>query len=316
MIPFDDALSICHFNDDELIAYLEEIGDEEAARALTMSGARGQGFARMRGAAYACAAHVYGFIEAGDSPSERLKIVPASSVTADQNLLGHPIKVTLDAFRVQEYPGTGLHTVLFDFQGRDQAGSEEQDLQFASVLQVHDHDNAAVSGVPIFTGLTVPRDGLSFKARTISIRSSGDETILRVLQSSLFKDGLRLLGQVQPALPQLVGLAGGITENLLKRRWNKQVQLFDLGLDFGMSRTSSRLRLGSYVAVQVPDPNLWNWDNWFYDPNSMNIVNSDGHIAPNNTVVFAISESGSTMPRSAMREEGRNAAAVSGKNTA
>lgn len=233
MIDFDETQSIGYLSDAELADYLEEIGDEEAALALRDTGARGQGFARMRGAAYAYTAHVYGFIPEGDPTTDRIPVMPAASVEADGSLVAHRIKVTLDAFRVQEYPGLGTHTVLFDFQGRDQAGEERQDLQFASVLTANDRDNSAVSGVPIFTGLTVPPDGLSFKARTITIRSAGDETILNVLQSAAFKDGLKLLGHIQPALPQLVGLAGGITENLAKRRRNKVVQTFDLGLDFG-----------------------------------------------------------------------------------
>ena len=207
----------------------------------------------MLGKAYAHTAHVYGFIAEGDPTTDRVPIVPAASIKADKTLVTNSIKVTLDAFRIQEYPGLGLHTVLFDFIGRDQAGDESQDLRFASVFKANDKDNAALNGAPVFTGLTVPPDGLSFQARTITIRSAGDETILNVLQSAAFKDGLKLLGHVQPALPQLVGLAGGITENLLKRRWNRQVQCFDLGLDFSRSLTSARLRRGSYVVVQVPD---------------------------------------------------------------
>jgi hypothetical protein len=311
MSDFSEQNSIGYLSDAELADYLEEIGDEDGAQALRAAGARGQSIARMRGAPYANTAHVYGFIEEGDAAAERLPIRPAHSIEADPSLIGKTIKVTLDGFRVAEYPGLGLHTVLFDFQGRDQAGDETQDLQFASVLTVNDEDNAAVNGSPIFTGLTVPADGLSFKVRTITIRSSGDETILAVLRSRAFKDGLKLLGQVQPALPQLVSLAGGIADNLEKRRRNKQVQGFDLGLDFSRSRTSARLRRGSYVVVQVSDTSLWDWDQWFYDPSSMNVVNVEGRIAPLNTIIFAVTDSASGEARSAMREEGRAAAEAS-----
>lgn len=301
MKPFDESRSLGYLSDLELADYLEGIGDEDAARVFRQTGAKGQSVARLRGAAYAHTAHVFGFIPDGSSHQARQPIMPAASVDADQSLMGSRIKVTLDGFRVAEYPGLGQHTVLFDFQGRDQAGAEAQDLQFASVLTVNDGDNAAVSGVPIFTGLTVPPDGLSFKARTLSIRSSGDETILSVLKSAAFKDGLKLLGKVQPALPQLVSLAGGITENLLKRRWNEQVQFFDLGLDFTSSRTSVRLRKGSYVVVQVADASLWDWGNWFYDSNSMNVVDQEGRILKSNTIIFAISESEANEASSAAR---------------
>lgn len=307
MTKFDDQLSVGHLNNEDLAIYLEEIGDFEGARVLQEAGARGQSLARMMGRKWAYTAHVFGFIEEGDAGTEPLAIVPAASIAADPDLVGSRIKVTLDVFRIAEYPGLGQHTVLFDFVGRDQAGDEAQDLQFASVLKVEDGDNAAISGMPIFTGLTVPDDGLSFQARTISIHASGDEAILSALQGTAFKDGLRLLGQVQPALPQLVGLAAGVTEALLKRRRNKQVQAFDLGLDFSQVRTSIRLRRGSYVVVQVPDPGVWDWSAWRYDPNSMNIVDADRRIAPLNTIVFAISPSESTTARSAARAEGRTA---------
>lgn len=307
MTHFEEQESLGYLSEVDLADYLAAIGDDDAAEALRSAGARGQSLGVFGGGAYRYTAHVFGFIEEGDAGSERIPIVPASSVEADTTLVGERIKVTLDGFRVEEYPGVGQHTVLFDFQGRDQAGQEAQDLQFASVLTVNDGDNAAVSGVPIFTGLTVPGDGLSFKARTVIIRSRGDETILNVLQSTAFKEGLKLLGQVQPALPQLVGLAGGITQNLMKRRWNKQVQFFDLGLDFSKIRTSARLRRGSYVVVQVPDPSLWNWSNWFYDPGAMNVVDVSGKVAPLNTIIFSVTGSTSGEERSSMRGEGQAA---------
>jgi hypothetical protein len=311
MIRFDDTLSIGHLNDDELAAYLDQIDDPDAAKTLRDRGVRGQGLARMLGKAYAHTAHVYGFIAEGDPTTDRVPIVPAASIKADKTLVTNSIKVTLDAFRIQEYPGLGLHTVLFDFIGRDQAGDESQDLRFASVFKSNDKDNAALNGAPVFTGLTVPPDGLSFQARTITIRSAGDETILNVLQSAAFKDGLKLLGHVQPALPQLVGLAGGITENLLKRRWNRQVQCFDLGLDFSRSLTSTRLRRGSYVVVQVPDVSLWKWTNWSFDPGTLNIVDASGVVAPYNTIIFAVTNSDASNAQSAIRDEGRNMLAAS-----
>lgn len=307
MTDFDEHDSIGYLADNELADYLAAIGDDDAAEVLRSAGARGQSLGVFGGAAYRYTAHVFGFIEQGPPGSSQIPIVPASSIEADANLVGQQIKVTLDAFRVEEYPGLGKHTVLFDFQGRDQAGQEAQDLQFASVLTVNDSDNAAVSGVPIFTGLTVPGDGLSFKARTVIIKSAGDESILDALQSTAFKEGLKLLGQVQPALPQLVGLAGGITRNLIKRFRNKQVQFFDLGLDFSQIRTSARLRRGSYVVVQVPDASMWNWSNWFYDPSAMNIVDASGKVAPLNTIIFSISDSVSGEARSASRSDGRAA---------
>lgn len=52
------------------------------------------------------------------------------------------------------------------------------------------------------------------------------------------------------------------------------------------------------------DVQLWNWNNWFYDPSSMNVVNPDGAIAPVNTIIFAVSDSEETESRSGTRPEG------------
>lgn len=303
MIKFDDQLSLGYKSDEDFAAYLELIGDEAGAREIRDTAIRGQGVSDFLSRPYRHTTHLYGFIEEGTATDAPIPIRPASEIEADASLIGRQIKVTLDAFQVHCYPGFGTHKIVFDFQGRDQAGADSQDLQFATVLNAADGERAAVSGVPIFTGLTVPGDGLSFKARTISLESSGDKAILSVLQSSVFNDGLKLMGVVQPALPQLVALAGGITENLMERRENQQVQSFDLGLDFSATRTSARLRRGSYVVVQVPGASTWRWADWRFDPHRMTVVDTSGNVAKHNVIIFAVSESSSVEARSAARHE-------------
>jgi len=308
MSDFDDQLSLAHLSDEEVAEFLEHLGDSAGARELREPGVRGQGLGDILSRPWRASTHLFGFIDAGAVGGGPVPIVAATSIEADHDLVGRQVKVTLDAFQVHKYPGSGMHKVLFDFQGRDQAGGESQDLQFASVLHVTDGANAAVSGVPIFTGVTVPGDGLSFKGRTVLIGNDGDEAIVDVLESSVFKDGLKLLGMIQPALPQLVALSGGITKNLIKRKWNKQVQMFDLGLDFSKTSTSARLRRGSYVVVQVPGENMWRWHDWHFDPDKMAVVDKNGAKATNNVVVFAVADSTATVATSGERGDGRKAA--------
>ncbi|WP_075220683.1 hypothetical protein [Acuticoccus yangtzensis] len=305
MSDFDEQPSLGDRTDDEIADFLEILGDYGGAQELRDAGVRPQGLARLLGKPWIHTAHVFGFIDGAKADEARVPIVPASEAECDPSLIGSQIKVTLDAFQIAEYPGSGQHTVLFDFKGRDQAGDEAQDLQYASVLTINDHDRAAVNGVPIFTGLTVPPDGLSFKAKTILVASKGDQALIDALQSAVFQDGLKLMGKLQPALPQLVSLVGGITQNLLKRRKNEQIQIFDLGLDFSGSRTSARLRRGSYVVVQVPGASMWRWDSWSFDQHTMSVVDANGEPAPYNTIVFGVTHSGSSETRSAVREEGR-----------
>lgn len=313
MNEFDEQLSLGYRSEAEIADFLEHLGDHEGARELREAGARGQGIGNPLSKPWKQTTHVIGYIEEGTPADGFVPIQPCSRAEADRSLIGQQIKVTLDAFQVYSYPGLGQHTVLFDFQGRDQAGGEAQDLQFASILTVTDRARAGVSGIPIFTGLTVPPDGLSFKARTVLLANGGDQAIIDVLQSSVFKEGLKLMGQVQPALPQLVALAGGVTQNLVKREWNKQVQLVDVGLDFSNSRTSARLRRGSYVVVQVPGESSWRWENWAFDPNTMSVVDRSGSIAPHNVIIFGVSASGAGEARSAIRAEGQ--AALEGRST-
>lgn len=305
MNDFDEQLSLGNRTDEEIADFLESLGDIEGAREMREAGIRAQSMARLLGKPWIHTSHVFGYIEEGCRSEARAPIMSALAAAPDRSLVGSQIKVTLDAFQIAEYPGFGQHTVLFDFKGRDQAGDEAQDLQYASVLTINDYDRAAVNGVPIFTGLTVPPDGLSFKAKTILVASKGDQALIDALQSSVFQDGLKLMGHLQPALPQLVSLVGGITQNLLKRRKNEQIQLFDLGLDFSESRTSARLRRGSYVVVQVPGASMWRWESWAFDQHTMSVVDADGKPAPYNTIVFGVTQSGSSEARSALREEGR-----------
>lgn len=305
MIEFDEQLSLGYLNDAEVADFLEHLGDHEGALELRTATVRGQSLGDLMSKPWKQTSHVIGFIPAGNAGAGDglIPIVPAFQAGADRSLIGRQIKVTLDAFQVHKYPGFGLHTVLFDFQGRDQAGDEAQDLQFASVLYATDGARAGVSGTPIFTGLTVPPDGLSFKARTVLLANDGDETIIDVLRSSAFGEGLKLMGQIQPALPQLVALAGGITQNLVKRRWNRQVQSIDMGLDFSDSRTSARLCLGSYVVVQVPGASSWRWEDWAFDQHTMSVVDAERNAAPHNTIVFGVSVSETAIAGSAMRSK-------------
>lgn len=56
--------------------------------------------------------------------------------------------------------------------------------------------------------------------------------------------------------------------------------------------------------VQVANASLRNWDHWFYDSSSMNIVNGEECIAPLHTIIFPMTDSVSGDQRSAMPDEG------------
>jgi hypothetical protein len=299
MSAFEDHPSLCELPLQQIISFLEEIEDMDAAQSLRNRGASGQSlFGGTR--KYLIGSHMFGFI-APNADSHPLPIEPATTISADESLIGTTIKITLDKFRVANYPGSGQHRILTELFGRNQAGRETEDLRFSTMLSAKDNDSAGASGVPIFTGLKVPADGLALEARTVCVGSSTDDAIIAALESGPFKEGLKLLSHVQPVLPQLVTLASGATTAILKRRKNAQVQKFVVGLDFSKSATSAKLRIGSYVVVQAPDDGSFNWSDWRFDPRSSSIVSEQHEVAPFNTIVFGVSASEGDAPSSAER---------------
>lgn len=301
MSAFEYDPSLCELPMEQIISFLEEIEDIDGAQSLRSRGASGQSLFGGKNK-WMIGSHMFGYI-APAFGSTRMSIAPATTISADDTLVGTTIKITLDKFRVANYPGAGQHRILTEIFGRNQAGRETEDLRFSTMLSAKDNDSAGASGVPIFTGLKVPADGLALEARTVCVGSSTDDAIIEALESGPFKEGLKLLSHVQPVLPQLVTLASGATASILKRKKNAQVQKFVVGLDFSTSATSAKLRLGSYVVVQAPDDGSFNWSDWTFDPGSLSIVNAQNEVAPFNTIVFGVSASEGDAPLSAQRAE-------------
>jgi hypothetical protein len=81
------------------------------------------------------------------------------------------IKITLDRLRVFEYPGKGTHMILFDFYAEHQTdtAAERQDLHFTQNYRVRQGGGAGISGYPVFVGLRVGEEGVSFKCSTINL---------------------------------------------------------------------------------------------------------------------------------------------------
>jgi hypothetical protein len=71
------------------------------------------------------------------------------------------------------------------------------------------------------------------------------------------------------------------------------VQDVYLGLDFSDSATGARLRLGSYIVVQIPDDEAkFTWRDWALDTESRAIVRrtSPEQVLPYNYFIFAITQ--------------------------
>jgi hypothetical protein len=214
-------------------------------------------------------------------------------IEADLSLKRTRIKIMLDALRIEEYPGTGTHHVLFDFYAQNQIKPAPEHLHFNATYRVKQGEKAAIRGYPIFLGLTTGNDGLAFRCYTVNVKNDGDQALLAFLDSDTLKAGLRLATIAQPAIAPLTDLGRNITKGIAGRNRNVPVQDVYLGLDFSDSATGARLRLGSYIVVQVPEDQVkFSWGDWVFETESKAIVRKGEPetMLPYNYFIFAIAK--------------------------
>jgi hypothetical protein len=239
-------------------------------------------------------AHTFGFIgESAAGSTVPLPVVAAGNVPADESLRGARIKITLDRLRVADYPGGGMHQILFDFYAQNQVSGGVEHIHFNTSLRVQEGESVATVGYPIFSGLNVGSEGVAFKCFTVNVANADDEALLGFLDSDVFKTGLRLATAAQPVLLPFSEMAVGLTKSIARRHRNVPVQDFFLGLDFSSIPLRARLASGSYIAVQIPEAlsTAWNWEEWVYLPTNGQIVHRADHmrVIPSNYVVFSVS---------------------------
>jgi len=288
---FDQAESLGSKSRERITQYLQEIGDDDAADRFGRKTTGGQGLAgRVFGNdQYAYTGIVLGYIAEGAGGGS-VPIANASTMDANQSLKGSRIKITLDKFYVESYPGLGTHSILCEFAGKNQIVGNPEEMRFALTTEVNDKSSAAISGAPVFLGVSVGQDGIAFEGRLINVRSSTDELLIDALGTDTLRSGLSLLTVAQPALKPFVGLASNAVKAVLSRSKNRQIYSFRLGLDFGKGSTSAGLQHGSYVVVQA-DTAMWDWSNvaWNSDSSSV-ILKSSGESIPFNYMVFGVTE--------------------------
>lgn len=255
----------------DLSAKLREMGAADDADALS-SPPGGQRARAILDKPWRYIAHKFGYFAPGEGPRP---IQGAGGGEADQSLLGARIVVRLDRLYVEDYPGYGEHAVLLTFKGLNQTDSALEPASFSRTYRAHDKESVATKGQPIFVGLTVGPQGVGFECATVNVKSKGDEQILACLGSSSLNTGLQLLTAAQPLLKPFTEMTLGVAKALCTRSSNAAVQDFYLGLDFDEAGGGARLRLGSYVAMQVPDDNTINWNEWVYDLEQQAIVGKD-----------------------------------------
>lgn len=280
---------------------LREVGEDELADQLAEEpGAAPQAFGVLSrlgiggDRAWAHTAHTVGYLTPAEGPQlEPLPIVHAGNIVPDEGLNGARVKVTLDGLRVADYPGRGVHRVLFDFAARNQTDQGAEQLHFSTAYRVAEGEQAAVLGRPIFTGLHAGAEGLFLQCATVNVLNEGDEAVLKFLEGDAFTNGLQLLTTAQPALGPFVALTVGLTESIAARHRNVAVQAVDMGLDFSRIATRPKLAEGSYIAVQIPESSktVWDWADWYYNPGNGQLVSAEDPdlLIPYNYFVVSVS---------------------------
>jgi hypothetical protein len=296
----DDVTVISRMEPRQAAAALRAVGEIDVALALEQAPARPGGRPSSYGIfdmfstspkPWMHSGHTFGFLPQKASASQEHEIVAAGEIDADESLRNSRVKISLNRLHVASYPGGRTHHILFDFHARNQLRRGGEDVHFNASFRVTEGSEAAVVGYPIFVGLGVGAEGVSFKCVTVNVKNEEDERFLAVLESSVFRQGLRLAATAQPALAPLSALATGLTKAIATRHRNVPVQSFQLGLDFQGSRMGARLAQGDYVAVQLPPElrRVWRWDDWAFDPGSGSIVSADDRSAlPYNYIVFGV----------------------------
>jgi hypothetical protein len=284
----------------QAVRVLRDIGETGMADALTARADDGDratayaGVGRLFGdRMWMHTAHTFGHIPRATGP-DPVPIAHAGAIEPDDSLRGARITISLDRLQVADYPGGGVHHVLFDFQARHQLrGSSGQMCHLSLTQRVREGEQAAVLGFPLFVGLQVGGQGVAFRCYTVNIKNEDDDSLIGFLDSDVFRAGLRLGATVQPAIGMLATMATGLTRALAQRRRNVPVQDFNLGLDFSRISTRAALAEGSYVAVQIPESTqlLWDWQEWMFYPSVGQIARRDDPSVrlPYNYLVLGVS---------------------------
>ncbi|MDX6497480.1 MAG: hypothetical protein QOG23_740 [Blastocatellia bacterium] len=292
LAPLAAASKLRELGEDELADQLE-VGRLPATTEMATYGKSLHEFWPFKTRAWQHTSHVFGYLSPTLSQEKTVAIRHAGTIDSDPTLKNSRIKITLDRLRVADYPGSGTHRVLFDFYAQNQVRHEVQHVHFNASYRIREGEQAGIAGYPIFVGLKVGGEGVAFRCFTVNVKNDSDEAYLDVLESDVFKAGLKLSAMAQPAIAPLSSLAVGVTKCIARRNRNVPVQDFYLGLDFTQISTRARLAEGSYIAVQVPElmESVWDWDEWAYSPNKGQIVSrsNSSDLIPYNYVIFSVS---------------------------
>ena len=242
-------------------------------------------------------AHAFGYIPPTGPGHKLIEITHAGNMEADEKLRNGRITIRLNTLRVADYPGKGIHRILFDFHAQNHIeGQQKENIHFNQTYRAQEGESVGIIGFPVFIGLNIGEVGVAFSCSTLNVKNDNDEAILDFLESGTFKSGLKLAKTAQPAIAPLTDMVTGVVKMLASRNKNVAVQNFYMGLDFEKGPGGVRLAEGEYVAVQIPQKGkvIWKWDEWVFDQTNGHIVNKaePDTLIPYNYISFKLSKYG------------------------
>lgn len=240
--------------------------------------------------------HAYGFLDMQNIDGNKIPLVNALTMPADNSLKGQRINIRVGNVYVERYPGLfgGEHEVLFEFSAKhspDSEDAEDEDIKYTQKYTLRNRGGSGKSGLSVLKGLRVPNNGIDFYLNTIYIANKSEEKVVKFLNSGIFNSGLDLISSVNPVIKQVAGYATGITEYLVEEKKNKIIQEIGLGFDFAGNTEVASLKSGTYIAIQTKRNNF-NWSDWYYDTDSSLFKPYDGSLErlPFNHITFVVSE--------------------------
>lgn len=236
--------------------------------------------------------YAFGFIGEAEAGTGNLSIQEARNIQADNSLKNNQITVSLDYLRAYEYPGNGKHRVLFKFNAQNHLNGSEQSLSFNQTFAIQEGQLAPISGYPIFIGLNTGEQLVQFNVEIVNVSNDNDDKFLEAMESGVVKNGIKLLNTINPVIPVITEYANGITEMIAKRNKNREITAPKMGLYFDNIPTHLKLAKGVYIAIQMSEPDKFNWNEWIYNRSFGSIQSTDGvHTnLPYNYFVFSVSE--------------------------
>lgn len=265
---FDNVRVIGDYTSPEELAYLQSFVNEESPMRGGLEMLQRWKEKKM----YMTTQHSIGYVSQStrkDGESNIYSMQSAKTITADKELIGIPLKVSLDQLMIEEYPGSGEHKILIDFYAENLQGDKQEGYHFSQLFRGRDGQSAGVHGYPVFMGIVAGQNGLAMKLFTVNVGNKSDDQLLGFLESDIFKSGLTLVETAYPPAAMVSGMMYNITQQIIGRHKNVPVQDVYIGMGFDSTPSTIKLREGTYVIVQSADSIDWN--DWVFDANRSEI---------------------------------------------